>query len=406
MGENTVKHKLSKKTAILLILVLTLLVLGAIALGLYMLSSPERFLPAPTPEPTAEPTPEPTPEPGPVYHRGYFRCPDGLFHPEQPLSLDELAQALAAAGDRDVFFDGDGGELLTEERFSALLTEHFPAEEVASAMSAVAGRGDAAVTRAEAAVVLDALTGLSAGAESAPVFPDVGPDYWARDAIAAAGSTDHLWPEGRPLPPPGFFWSDGWLYCADEDGYLIKNQYLGTLYFGPDGRYTSGSPELDGYVAALIRDHTDDAMTRDERLYAVYTYIRDNFTYLIRHYYRIGDQGWQTEEALTMYSTGKGNCYCYSSAFWAAARGLGYDAKAVSGTYGAERAPHGWVEIILDGVRYTYDVEIEMVLRRGGNTSQSLFAMNDDSRVPHGYVEQTGSDNMMPRETNEGLLPR
>ena len=106
-----------------------------------------------------------------------------------------------------------------------------------------------------------------------------------------------------------------------------------------------------------------------------------------------------------MYSTGKGNCYCYSSAFWAAARGLGYDAKAVSGTYGDEHAPHGWVEIIVDGRRLTYDVEIEMTIRRNGRSNRSLFAMDDGARTAHGYVELTFSDNLAPRETNEGLLP-
>ena len=406
MGENKVKRKLSKKAAVVLILAMAAVVLSGVALGVRMLASPEGFRPEATPEPTPAPTEEPTPEPGPAYLRGYFRCPDGLFYPERALRQAELTEALSAAMGSEQTLPGEGETILTEETFASLLEELFPAEEVSHAVSAIAGRGDDTVTRAEAAVALDLLMELSAGAEEPAQFPDVEPDYWAADAIAAAGSTDHAWGEGRSLPEPGFVWTDGRLYCAGEDGRFIKNRYLGSLYFGPDGCYTSGSPELDGYVAALIREHTDDAMTRQEKLQAVYTYIRDNFTYLRRHYYRIGDLGWQTDEAVTMYATGMGNCYCYASAFWAAARGLGYDAKAVSGTYGAERAPHGWVEIVEDGARYTYDVEIEMVLRRGGNTEQSLFAMTDEQRAPHGYVEQPGSDNMMPRETNDGLLPR
>ena len=108
-----------------------------------------------------------------------------------------------------------------------------------------------------------------------------------------------------------------------------------------------------------------------------------------------------------MYSTGKGNCYCYAAAFWAAARQLGYDAKIVSGTYGQERAPHGWVEIYEDGIRYTYDVEIEMVSRaRPDMKPQDLYAMTDQTRINHGYLENIGKDNSVPRETNDGLLPR
>ena len=70
----------------------------------------------------------------------------------------------------------------------------------------------------------------------------------------------------------------------------------------------------------------------------MYLYVRDSFTYLRRHYYKTGDVGWATQEALTMYSTDRGNCYCYASAFWAAARALGFDAKIVSGTYGEEES--------------------------------------------------------------------
>ena len=107
-----------------------------------------------------------------------------------------------------------------------------------------------------------------------------------------------------------------------------------------------------------------------------------------------------------MYSTGKGNCYCYASAFWAAARQLGYQAKVVSGIYGkTERAPHGWVEIIHeDGVRLTYDVEIEMVMRRK-NERGDAYAMTDGYRSFHGYVEMPYKDDMIPRYINEGMLP-
>ena len=189
-----------------------------------------------------------------------------------------------------------------------------------------------------------------------------------------------------------------------EDGHFLKNAWLGSLYFGPSGRYTSGSYELDGYVAAAIAANTDESMTRDEKLYAMYLYVRDGFTYLRRHYYRLGDTGWALEEATTMYATGKGNCYCYAGAFWAAARGLGYDAKIVSGTYGKEKAPHGWVEIFLENGRHTYDVEIEMVQRRDGNTKGNMFAMDETARRSHGYIELATSDDLAPRETNEGLL--
>ena len=165
---------------------------------------------------------------------------------------------------------------------------------------------------------------------------------------------------------------------------------------------------LDGclpeFVLAALREATDDSMTRDEMLRAMYLYVRDSFTYLRRHYYKTGDVGWATQEALTMYSTGRGNCYCFASAFWAAARALGFDAKIVSGTYGEEEAPHGWVEILRGGERYTYDVEIEMAVRRDRGASD-LYEMDDSARRRHGYQEFSATDDMLPRSLAGELLP-
>lgn len=100
---------------------------------------------------------------------------------------------------------------------------------------------------------------------------------------------------------------------------------------------------------------------------------RDSFTYLRRNYYESGETGWETAEALTMLSTGRGNCYNYAAAFWALARGLGYDAEAVSGTISRRGQPHGWV--MIDGLYY--DLETEMAYRRDGVYDRHMFAMDE-----------------------------
>ncbi|MBR6114551.1 MAG: transglutaminase domain-containing protein [Oscillospiraceae bacterium] len=405
MDKHSAKTKSGKTGIVILIVLLAAALLAGLVFAVWFLTS-RPLGPRQTPEPAATaaptPAPSPTPEPAPVCYGGYFRCDDGLFYPESPLTLDGLAAALSAATGERAAFVGDGDEVLTDGTLTARLEEYYDAGRVAAAMGSAARRGDDTVTRAEAAVILNALLGLRE--PSGDDFPDVEPGYWARDAILTAAVSGTVWPAG-PLPEPGFLWRDGYLYCVGEDGYFLKNRYLGSLYFTSSGRYTSGSLELDGYVAAAIDANTDESMSRDERLYAMYVYVRDSFKYLRRHYYHVGDVGWALEESLTMYATGQGNCYCYSSAFWAAARGLGYDAKIVSGTYGDEKAPHGWVEIYTDGGRLTYDVEIEMVSRRDGNKKQDLFAMDESRRRGHGYIELVASDNLAPRETNEGLLP-
>ena len=47
-----------------------------------------------------------------------------------------------------------------------------------------------------------------------------------------------------------------------------------------------------------------------------------------------------------------------------------------------------------------------MVLHRRGAKRESLYAMTDSQRRNHNYVETLNKDNIVPRETNEGLLFR
>lgn len=388
--------------AVLVVALLAALALFCPGVGLLRTPTPAAITPPPMPEATAEPTPEPTA--APVYAAGYMHCENGLFRGADMLTAGEAADAVERAAGLSLAVD-DASLPLTEDSLAALLESVFPADSVADAMDAIALHGGANVTRAEAAVFFNRLFSLSAADAETAFYPDVIPGEWASGDIYAAADGAAVWdgPEGRPAEGPVLI--DSQLYCAGANGYFLKNAYSGSLYFDSTGRYTSGNAELDGYVLAAIREATDDTMSRDERLRAMYLYVRDSFTYLRRHYYKVGDVGWATQEALTMYSTGRGNCYCYSSAFWAAARALGYDAKIVSGTYGDTDAPHGWVEILRDGERYTYDVEIEMAVCRDRGGDSDLYEMTDAARQRHGYKEFTVSDDMLPRSLAGELLP-
>lgn len=388
-------------------LVIFLVVLGAVILlfGLawagFTLLLP-RLAPAPAaaPEPTATPAPTAAPTPTPAPKPGYLVCPDGLFHPETAMTGGEVSEALALASELTVTA-AEPEEALTEETLEQLLQQAFPTSAVMAAMDAVTFRGDETITRAEAAVVLNRLLGIPGGDDA--YFPDVAPGYWAWADVCAAGRSDRVWTGPDGLAESGLLLTDGRLYYVDENGYCLKNTFVNTLFFGPDGKYTSGSRELDAYVEEIIRSVTDESMTREEDLRAVYDHVRDNYTYLKRNYYDMGAIGWQLNEALTMFSTGRGNCYCYASAFWALARGVGYDAKTVSGTCG-NMAPHGWVEIMRDGVRYTYDVELEMVQRHKENRPDAdFYAMTNAVRAKQNYVEQGMSDDVASRQTNDGL---
>ena len=79
-------------------------------------------------------------------------------------------------------------------------------------------------------------------------------------------------------------------------------------------------------------------------------------------------------------------------------------ADFISGKYGKEEAPHGWVEIPGEDGLLTYDVEMEMHYL-AENKQMDLYAMDDVRRRGHGYRELSVSDDLAPRETCEGLLP-
>ena len=341
-----------------------------------------------------------------AYEAGYMACGNGLFRPADTLTAGEAADAVLRAGGQAVSVE-NADEPLTEETLAALLSGAFSEEDISEAMTAVSLHGSESITRAEAAVFFDRLFGLDAAEGETDFYPDVVPGDWGSGDIYTAASGAAAWDGEDGRPAEGTLLIDGQLYYVGEDGYFVKNAYRGTLYFDASGRYTSGDAELDGYVLAAIREATDESMTREEMLRAMYLYVRDNFTYLRRHYYKNGDVGWAASEALTMYSTGRGNCYNYASAFWAAARALGYDAKIVSGTYGEDEAPHGWVEILRDGARYTYDVELEMAVHRDNpGTNQTFYEMTDAFREAHDYREFPAVDNVLPMTMAGALQPK
>lgn len=323
---------------------------------------------------------------------GYFPCPNGIFRPEAPLtSADalEIIGGLAAREPDAAIFEER--ESYSTEDFTALLKQFYRPDPVEKAVEAIRGLGSSEVSRAEAAVVFNRLLGLGEGEAR---FPDVEEDYWAAAAIAAAGDSSHV-----KKAETGFVNHDGWLYYIKDDGYCLKNAYLGSLYFDQNGRYTSGDAALDAAVAAAIAENTTSDMSREEMLRAMYEYVRDNFKYLRRNYYDLGENNWALAEATTMYSTNLGNCYNFAAAFWAAARGLGYDAMTVSGTIGSERSPHGWVEIPMDGERYVFDVEIEMAYIRDGKNAADMFKMPHlSARYAWLYMELIDANSVAPRE--------
>ena len=106
-------------------------------------------------------------------------------------------------------------------------------------------------------------------------------------------------------------------------------------------------------------------MTQEQKLYACYCRVR-SYQYLGRNGVQSGSAlPYQTALgfAKTMYTTGKGDCYNFASAFCFLARQLGYDARTVIGKcaykWNTYAIPHGWVEITIGGTVCLFDAELE-----------------------------------------------
>lgn len=190
-----------------------------------------------------------------------------------------------------------------------------------------------------------------------------------------------------PKFQPGFVNINGWLYYLQEDGKFLRNGDVDTLHFGANGRYTSGDTELDTLVAdilsKLIAENPD--MEKVEILRQCQIYCRDTFEYLRRNSYEFGITGWEIKDAKDIIKTGRGNCYGFAAAFWALARGLGYEAYAISGTCLSDNQPHSWVMIPFDGEDYFFDPEWEWAYHDRKVYDKDMFMLSMTQAKYWGY---------------------
>ena len=333
-----------------------------------------------------------------AYH--IINCPDGIARPTESMTRAEFTSALSR------FFPGNGGDC----EFTDMPVYRSYYHDVAKGIEQgwIAGyedgsfRPDAPITRAEAVVAINQATGREPDRDYIdahlvlPTYSDLPRNHWAYYDVLEASITHTRTSKG--IEPEDWSYMDVLqlqyeegpvivgtdLYYIDASGQPVTLDTVGSLYFGEDGRYTSGDQEIDEYVRAALQKIIEPGMSREDMLHAAFNYTRDSFTYLKRNYYQIGDTGWTLEEGRTMFSTGLGNCYCYTSVFYFLSRQLGYDATAISGVVGHDRSPHGWVEIDFDGVTYIFDTELEMAYRKKGVTSYNFYMMSY-SRVPWPY---------------------
>ncbi|MBQ2895900.1 MAG: S-layer homology domain-containing protein [Oscillospiraceae bacterium] len=288
--------------------------------------------------------------------------------PRQAEAYGHLA-ALCQAGYMTPYEDGSlrPREFLDRAGFEQLLRSFFPAETLSAAMETEEGDP---LTRLQIARIMNTLLDREPAVAADTFYADIPAGDARLSDIRAACEN------GEKREPGYLILSNGALYWIGEDGYILRDTDVGRMHFGPDGRHTSGSEELDVMVREIVANVVDPAAEHEEQLRSVYNYVRDNFVYLRRNYYAVGEKGWELEEATYFLDTHYGNCYTFAAGMWALARGVGYDANAISGLTGEQNAQHGWIDIEMeDGVRYFFDVELEYAALRDGATLYPMFKL-------------------------------
>lgn len=297
---------------------------------------------------------------------------NGFFRPDEPITRAECAAALVqllpyddaveAASFSDVSEDDPACEAIARAGACGLLTGDEGGN----------FHPDQALARWELAAAFNRVLGRTpdqAFLSQMPAFetfsdvPADHPGFWDileatvhhASGTGADGAERWLWTDVKMLED-GLRRIGGRLYCV-ENGAFVCSQSRGYLYFDAYGRYTTGNAELDTRLNSIIERLTNDSMTRDQKLRALFNYCRDYYTYLKRPLISKGQSGWEPDYALFFLRNGRGNCYCFSATYCLLCRNLGLPAYCVVGR--ALNSPHGWVEIQLDGATYLFDTQLE-----------------------------------------------
>lgn len=301
-----------------------------------------------------------------------FADADGYIRPDDALTADEFSQALKALATEEAqaYFPGmpAGDMQVSREVLVKMLSSFFPADSLpqvaqenlrkpvtrsqfATVMCNLLGRGSREYIYLDSSVVI--ARDITRNREDAVALMEA-------SVLHSANTKKVTWASVQ-LPAeyePGFHLINGWLYYVKPNYLFLKDGNIGTFQFGPDGRYTSGNALLDETVADILAELVRKNPTANNRALLHYAFdLCSSYTPIRKNAMDLGQTGWETEEALTMLLDGKGDCYNFAAAFWALARGLGFDARCVSGTRGQEQTPHGWVMIHMDGQDYIFDPE-------------------------------------------------
>lgn len=342
---------------------------------------------------------------------------NGTFRPDAPITRAEFVSILAR------FPHTDRG---TEQSFADVPASHWAHEAVQTALaqgwvtSDARFRPDAKITRAETVTMINRVLGrqgdpvTAASGEGVRIMPDVPDTHWAYlDMLEATTDHKHEMREGLEVwtgydrettdLAAGWHNINGLLFHVNEEKLFDRSTKLGGLELDHNGRYTTGSAELDQLLTGAVKGIVNSKMTQQEKLRAVYDYAKKAFGYLGIGSVDTSKEGWEIEQATNMLKNKKGNCYSWASAFTYLARQVGYDAKAIAGKgvspKGSESV-HAWTEITIDGTAYTFDPQIESVYASRYGEKYDLF-MKKYGEAVWGYKK----DETKPEQPETPVTP-
>lgn len=167
---------------------------------------------------------------------------------------------------------------------------------------------------------------------------------------------------------------DGQLYSFDEDSYqLLKNTTIAGYNVDENGVltpavviYTSGDDELDKMLDEIIVEVTDDSMTLDEQMYAVYKWTADNIHYRATPIDLINGftQELVAEHGKTTLETRRGACEHFAIVNALLFNRLGVETILIQGyrysTYYFTWDEHSWLLAKIENKWYHFDTLYEL----------------------------------------------
>lgn len=127
---------------------------------------------------------------------------------------------------------------------------------------------------------------------------------------------------------------------------------------------------LNTHVDQFLKKAVTPAMTKEQKLKAAYTYMRDHYKYIKRDMAAKNNKTWVSKYAKAFFADKGGNCYSWAAAYTTVAKKIGYPANALAGKlYHADGklwGEHAWTEIVIDETAYVFDPEIEYAYKQRG----------------------------------------